>query len=132
MINFYTDDLFFPKLPEMVACKALKLLNGLQIQVFNSVGDSGWFSHRSPMEQTAVIIEPNQNFGERAVYYIFGRYRYAPNTPNAFTYNGHLNLIIEKDEHSDANRLTGPNLVLNYEIEAKGTKEEVMRQVDWR
>ena len=118
MINFFTDDLFFPKLPEKVACKALKLLNGLQLKVFNSVGESGWFSYNYPMEETSVIIE---QFGSPVVYYISGRYRYAPNL-NTFKYNGHLDLLIERNDY----------VILSYGVDAKGTKEEVMRQVDWR
>ena len=106
----------FKEMPENVACEALKLLNGLQLKVFNLVGEPSWFAYNYPMEEKSVIVG-------NAVYYIAARYRYAPNIRNdVYGKNGHLVLTIDRNNLS----------LLQYEVEANGTKEEVMRQVDWR
>ena len=100
----------FKDMPEEVACKVLKLLNGLKLNIrMNQIKSSDYITER-------VVVGDKE-------YSIAGDYSFASDELEGFL---ELHIV-----WSNLARNTGDE-VLWFLVSAKGQKEEVMKEVDWR
>ena len=119
-LNVYTlvmDN--FKEIPEEVACKALKILNGLKLQeTTNLLSDS--------MVKEQMVIG-GKRYGIKAIYTLIRNPQYTSGDKDPLDVHISMQLKILKES-----QLGYLRTVLNFTVRFVGTKEEAMKEVDWR
>ena len=105
--NFLLDDGPFKDMPEEVACKALKRLNGLKLRDINT--SETWFAD---IDKEQVVVGNKR-------YFVGGGYTFS-----------NYNMLCKLDLVINDLNLSIP--VIWFQASAFGPKEKVMEMVDWR
>jgi hypothetical protein len=115
----------FKDIPEEVACKSLKILNGLKLQETNDGKQLQDYRATEPFDKKQMVIG-GKRYGIKAIY------AYMPSTihgggkdpPDVY-----MSMLLKISMESSLGYL---RTVLNFTVRFLGTKEEAMKKVDFR
>jgi hypothetical protein len=113
----------FKDIPEEVACKALKILNGLKLQETNDGEHLHDYRVTEPFNKEQMVIG-GKRYGIKAIYAYMQKTVSGKDPPDVYM-SMQLKISIESS-------LGYLRTVLNFTVRFLGTKEEAMKKVDFR
>ena len=118
--TFVVDN--FKDIPEEVACKALKILNGLKLQETNDGKQLQDYRPTEPFDKEQMVID-GKRYGIKAIYAYMHQYT-NKDPPDVY-----MSMLLRISREISLGYLRN---VLNFTVRFRGTKEEGMKEVDWR